>query len=141
MTNPSRQEQARWQADRYFGGSTVMQMVTTTGTFTDRVWHPEESRLYLVTISGPTDGFARFRPPVDARYLDLGGPMVTILHGTNSNAPLYVNDRGSTVLSLLQPGRSVQLYLTDNSTADGVWIACAGPTTDGVVRGPRTFLA
>lgn len=136
-----RQEQARLHGDRYFGGVTSATLTRPAGAFVSRTFHPEEARAYYITVDGSASGFARMVPPADARPLTLGGPHATIWNSASSAGDLYVVDSASSTLAQLPPGNSVQIYLTDNSTAAGTWIACAFASSAGVVSGPRTFVS
>lgn len=137
----NRQEQARLHGDRYFGGVANVTLTRLSGVFVERVFQPEEARSYYVSVIGSSTGFARMIPPPDARPLLLGGPHATIWNEPSSLADLYVVDSSSATIAQVSPGNSVQVYLLDNSTAAGTWVACSMATTAGVTSGARTFVS
>lgn len=135
-----REEQARLHGDRYFGGATSFNSVQAAGQVYYRTIHPEESRTYWVTTSGSSLGFLIVNPPLDARHLEIGGPHFTIFNNPTSVNLFYIVDRQGVTSCEVFPGQSTQLYLIDNSTANGVWVALRDDG-DGVTSGPRTFLS
>lgn len=135
-----REEQARLHGDRYFGGATSVNSVQTAGQLNYRTIHPEESRNYWITTSGSDIGFLIVNPPLDARHLEIGGPHFTLFNNPTSVNLFYVVDRQGVTSATVRPGESTQLYLLDNSTANGVWVALRA-ASNGITSGPRTFLS
>lgn len=134
----SRQEQARWHGDRYFGGATTLTLTRPASGIVTRNLHPEESRHYSITVTGSTTGVAVVYLP-NALHLPLGGPVVTIWNESTSNGVLFVSN-GSVGIITLSAGYSSQLYLLENNTAAGTWIGSTSSAGVGVLTGPRTHL-
>jgi len=136
----ARTEQARWHGDRWFGHATTFSLsVPSIGAqiVTRRV-HPDESRSIFVTLTGNASGFGVLLTPLDVRQLPIGGPYFTIWNAPTSVTDLLMSD-GTISFAAIQAGKSAQIYLVDNSTAVGTWVAC-DLNGEGVASGVRTFL-
>jgi len=137
----NRQEQARLNGDRWFGSVTTQTLTRPSSDVVSRQLIHEEARNYWITVAGSASGTARVLTPLDVRAFCLGGPYFTIWNESGSNGNLLIVNVSSTIATVAA-GKSVQLYLTDNSTAAGVWKALAGAgSSNGITTGARTFLS
>jgi hypothetical protein len=96
---------------------------TTTSSAVDITLTSAANRFQSVSIS--TTGKAVILPA--ATTLPTGGEIFAI---KNSGTYIFaIRDAGMNLISILQAGQSCLLYLSDNSTANGVWAVGAGATT------------
>ena len=136
-----RQEQARLNGDRWFGGVTTQTLTRPSGSAVTRQMNQEEARNYYITVAGDASGTARVKLALDVTGMCFGGPYFTVWSDAASNGDLLVL-KGTDTVATVAAGKSVQLYLTDASTTAGTWKALdTGGSNKGVTAGARTFLS
>jgi hypothetical protein len=118
---------------------TTQTLTRPSGGVVTRQMNHEEARNYYITVAGDASGTARVKLPLDVRGLCVGGPYFTVW---NLGGGDLIVLKGTDTVATVAVGKSVQLYLTDASTATGTWKALdTGGSNKGVTSGARTFLS